>query len=77
LDFTHQDASVRPQDDLYRHFNGQWLKTAEIPADRATDGAFMELRIQSEARVREIIESATGSDEAIKDQQYLRLIYGC
>jgi putative endopeptidase len=50
LDFSHQDQSVRPQDDLYRHFNGGWLKTAVIPADRATDGAFMALRDQSEAR---------------------------
>ena len=66
LDFSHQDSAVRPQDDLYRHFNGGWLSTAEIPADRATDGAFITLRIQSEARVREIIESATGSDEATK-----------
>ena len=66
LDFSRQDASVRPQDDLYRHFNGAWLKTVEIPADRATDGAFMELRVQSEARVRGIIEGATGSDEATK-----------
>jgi len=66
LDFSHQDSAIRPQDDLYRHFNGGWLSTAEIPADRATDGAFMTLRIQSEARVREIIESATGSDEATK-----------
>ena len=66
LDFSRLDESVRPQDDLYRHFNGSWLKTVEIPADRATDGAFMELRVQSEARVREIIEGATGSDEATK-----------
>lgn len=66
LDFSHQDLSVRPQDDLYRHFNGQWLKSAVIPADRASDGAFITLRIQSEARVREIIEGATGSDEATK-----------
>ena len=50
LDFSHQDQSVRPQDDLYRHLNGGWLKTAVIPADRATDGAFMALRVQSEAR---------------------------
>ena len=66
LDFAHKDESVRIQDDLYRHFNGQWLKTAVIPADRATDGAFIKLRIQSEERVREIIENATGSDEATK-----------
>ena len=69
LDFSHQDQSVRPQDDLYRHLNGGWLKTAVIPADRATDGAFMALRVQSEARVREIIEGATGSDEATKISQ--------
>ena len=66
LDFSHQDQTVRPQDDLYRHFNGSWLKTAQIPADRASDGAFITLRIQSEERVREIIEGATGSDEATK-----------
>ena len=66
LDLSHQDLTVRPQDDLYRHFNGEWLKSAVIPADRAADGAFVTLRIQSEARVREIIESATGSDEATK-----------
>ena len=66
LDFAFQDSAIRPQDDLYRHFNGGWLKSAEIPADRAADGAFVTLRIQSEARVREIIESATGSDEATK-----------
>ena len=64
LDFAHMDESVRVQDDLYRHFNGKWLDTVEIPKDRSSDGAFIKLRIQSEARVREIIESATGSDEA-------------
>ncbi len=66
LDFSRQDQTVRAQDDLYRHFNGGWLKTAVIPADRATDGAFMALRVESEARVREIIEGAGGSDEATK-----------
>lgn len=66
LDFQHIDSSVRIQDDLYRHFNGAWLKTAEIPADRATDGAFIKLRDLSEKRVRAIIESASGSAEAQK-----------
>ena len=66
LDCAHKDESVRVQDDLYRHFNGRWLKSAVIPVDRAADGAFIKLRIQSEARVREIIEGATGSDEATK-----------
>ncbi|MFM7463277.1 MAG: M13 family metallopeptidase [Actinomycetota bacterium] len=52
--------SIRPQDDFYRHVNGAWLDTAEIPADRAVDGSFYALRDQSEERVRAIIESATG-----------------
>jgi len=57
---------VRIQDDLYRHVNGAWLKTAVIPADRSSDGAFITLRDLSEKRVRAIIESATGSAEATK-----------
>ena len=66
LDFDHIDSSVRIQDDLYRYFNGAWLKSAVIPADRATDGAFVTLRDLSEKQVRAIIESATGSPEATK-----------
>ena len=66
LDFGNIDDSVRIQDDLYRYFNGGWLKTAVIPADRATDGAFVKLRDISEKQVRAIIESATGSAEARK-----------
>jgi len=66
LDFDHIDSSVRIQDDLYRYFNGAWLKTAVIPADRATDGAFVTLRDLSEKQVRAIIESAAGSPEAKK-----------
>ena len=66
LDCDHIDSTIRIQDDLYRHFNGDWLKHHEIPADRASDGAFVALRIQSEKQVRAIIESASGSDEAEK-----------
>ncbi len=71
LHFDGADLAVRPQDDFYRHFNGSWLRNVEIPSDRSSDGAFVQLRIQSEQRVREIVESATGSDEAKK----LRDIY--
>ena len=34
------DPAVRPQDDLFRHVNGAWLARTEIPADRASWGAF-------------------------------------
>lgn len=49
-------TSIRPQDDLYRHVNGGWLDKAEIPSDRAADGAFYYLRDESEKNVRIIIE---------------------
>ncbi len=48
--------SIRPQDDIYRHVNGGWLDTAEIPSDRAADGGFYTLRDESEKNVRAIIE---------------------
>ncbi len=56
------DPKVRPQDDLYRHVNGAWLTSSEIPADRAADGSFYALRDLSEERVRSIIEQADGPE---------------
>ena len=56
LETAHTDASVRPQDDLFRFVNGQWLATAEIPADRPSSGAFTTLRDESEAACRQIVE---------------------
>ena len=66
LDLTHIEPTIAASDDLYRHFNGKWLATHEIPADRSSDGSFVALRIESEKHVHEIIESASGSDEATK-----------
>ena len=56
--------SVRPQDDLYRHVNGAWLDKAETPSDRAADGAFYQLRDESEKNVRTIIEDIAKSGGA-------------
>ena len=56
IDLSVLDAAVRPQDDLYRHVNGRWIATHEIPADRAMDGAFRMLHDRSEEQVRVIIE---------------------
>ena len=66
IDRSFMDESIRPQDDLYRYFAGQWLDTYEIPADRAGDGVSRTLYDEAEAQVRAIIEGATGSDEAQK-----------
>ena len=66
IDRSYMDPSVRPQDDLYRHFGGTWLATYEIPADRASDGVARALYDEAEGQVRAIIESASGSGEAQK-----------
>ena len=70
IELANMDTSVRPQDDFFRHVNGQWLKTTEIPADKSLYGGFTKLRDDSEARLRAIIEESAvkagkkaGSDE--------------
>ena len=63
FDLDAFDRSVRPQDDLFRHVNGTWLRTAQIPDDKASTGAFVELRDQAEQAVREIITGASADGE--------------
>jgi len=71
IDLSHVDPRVRPQDDLFGHVNGRWLAEYDIPADRATDGAFRALYDRAEEQVRDIIpdaaaaagNAAEGSDE--------------
>ena len=65
IDLSHGYPDVRPQDDLFRHVNGKWIDTHEIPADRASDGAFHHLREKSEKNIRTIIEEAAASKAAV------------
>jgi predicted metalloendopeptidase len=58
LDPASFDKSVRPQDDLFQHVNGEWLRTTDIPADKASYGAFDILFDKSQADLRTIIEEA-------------------
>jgi len=55
LDLSHIDNTIRAQDDLFRFMNGSWLKSSEIPPDRASDGAFYRLYEQAEKQVQQII----------------------
>jgi putative endopeptidase len=73
IDSSHIDNSFRPQDDLYRYFNGRWLKNHEIPQDRSSDGITYQLYLEAEAQVREIIETAKGEGDA----QKIRDLYDC
>ncbi|MCZ8379842.1 M13 family metallopeptidase [Mycobacterium sp. CPCC 205372] len=64
IDLTHVDPSARPQDDLFGHVNGRWLTDYEIPADRATDGAFRLLHDRAEEQIRDLITEAAESGAA-------------
>jgi putative endopeptidase len=64
IDLSTFDNTVRPQDDLYQHVNGAWLKTTEIPDDRPLEGTFTALRDGSEIAVRDIIEEAAAKGGA-------------
>ncbi|MFB9649433.1 M13 family metallopeptidase [Curtobacterium pusillum] len=61
------DATVRPQDDLYRHVNGSWIDATPIPDDKARYGSFTVLAEAAEIAVRDIIErsqqAAPGTEE--------------
>ena len=76
IDLRYVDAAVRPQDDLFRHVNGGWLSTAEIPSDKARYGEFMRLRDEAEAQLRGIVDRlAAGSWEAGSDEQKIADLY--
>ena len=64
LDLQWVDPDVRPQDDLFAHVNGRWLRTHEIPEDRSQDGAFRVLRDRAEEQVRVIVEECAAGDAA-------------
>ncbi|OBB83820.1 M13 family metallopeptidase [Mycobacterium sp. 852002-30065_SCH5024008] len=76
IDLSHVDANTRPQDDLFGHVNGRWLAEYEIPADRATDGAFRHLHDRAEEQVRDLIieASETGAPPGT-DQQRIGDLY--
>ncbi|WP_271396107.1 M13 family metallopeptidase [Neomicrococcus lactis] len=65
--------TIRPQDDLYRHFNGEWIASASIPADRGSFGSFEALREKAESNVHEIIQETTTAQPASQDPKSQRI----
>jgi putative endopeptidase len=56
LDLATFDASIRPQDDLYRFVNGGWLARTEVPPERVSYGLFAELAEKADEDMRVIID---------------------
>ncbi len=78
IDAANFDTQVRAQDDLYRAVNGGWMSRTEIPADKASYGAFTEIDDRAEILLRKIIEesaadkNATAGSDAQKVGDYYR-----
>ncbi len=55
------DHSVKPGDDFDGYANGNWRKTAVIPADRSSTGIFLQVFQKAEQRNAELIKSAAAA----------------
>lgn len=67
------DNTVRPQDDLYRHINGKWLDSVEIPADKARYGAFYELADAAEVQLHEIVDELSNNPTPLTDADAIKI----
>nr|WP_081512241.1 M13 family metallopeptidase [Nocardia donostiensis] len=69
VDMTGSDPAIRPQDDLYRHVNGKWLREYQLPPDKVSFGAISEAHERTEQQLREIIEGITDPEDGSEAQQ--------
>ena len=58
IDRAAIDPAVRPQDDLFRHVNGEWLKTTVIPPDKAYAGVGEQIWETTQAQLRGLVDDA-------------------
>jgi predicted metalloendopeptidase len=61
IDLAGIDRSVAPGDDFFRYANGTWLRTTEIPADKAFYGAGAIVFDLTTERTAELIRQAASS----------------
>ena len=60
----NMNTLVKPGDNFAMYVNGAWMKTAKIPADKSSYGAFDMLYDQSQKDVKAIIEEAAKGNNA-------------
>ena len=55
VDLSLIDPTVAPGDDFFRHANGAWLTSYELPPDKTGYGTFYELNEKNQERVQGLI----------------------
>lgn len=77
LNLSYIDTTVRPQDDFFNYVNGNWMKTAEIPADKSSWGSFNALREDVDNSSLEILNKIlTDKFAAGSEGQKIQSLYG-
>ena len=70
IDTTDLDPKVRAQDDLFRHANGRWIDTTDIPSDKARYGSFYILAEEAERAVHAIIEESQTAEPGTEQRKF-------
>lgn len=58
ISLTAIDPNTRPQDDFFRHVNGNWLNKTEIPADKSRFSIFNTLYDDTQDKLKVLIQQA-------------------
>ncbi|KRG43709.1 peptidase M13 [Stenotrophomonas panacihumi] len=69
FDAAGMDRQVAAGDDFFSFANGSWVKTTEIPADRASYNSFTRIVVDTEQHTRDIIEGASANDRASGEEK--------
>jgi predicted metalloendopeptidase len=69
IDLQYVDDSVRAQDDFYRHLNGKWLDTFEIPADKPGYSSFTKIYDETQVQLHDLVDEASKASAAAGTNQ--------
>lgn len=76
FDTRDMDTKVRAQDDFFRHVHGGWLERTKIPENEARWGSFTILRVETEKRLKKIVDSlSNGRYSSGTPEQMIRDFY--
>jgi endothelin-converting enzyme/putative endopeptidase len=69
IEVSHIDRSAKPGDNFYEYANGEWLKHAQIPPDRAGINVFSRLEDLADKRTADLIQEIAKSNAAPGSEQ--------
>jgi putative endopeptidase len=76
IDLKGIDHGVKPGDNFFRYANGDWLKSATIPADRSSIGTFFTVFKQAQKQTAALIKGAAeGNPPAGSNQRKIADFY--